>query len=146
MDYRFNTAVLNRVLKTMLREGEWTEDPCYVEFESTGAHYGNHYGNQYGFIATTNEKRLLVAVFDIAGKPKDFKSYPLEQLTAVKIKKIPIVKMYVADMIFTIDKKTYIVHCSINKKIFGTDLKSQSENTDRLLNVLQKWAHDNHAV
>lgn len=96
--------------------------------------------NRYGFLAVTNQNRLLIAQYNILTMPLFQGALPLQALESLKVSKT-ILHMYSVKMQFRAQGETCKLACKISPNVYGMDLKEQQKNAEQLLKVLQKWNH-----
>lgn len=131
---------METALQSLLLPGEGYFGAVYAGFGRGSVLSTSALDNRYGFLAVTNQNRLLIAQYNILTMPLFQGALPLQALESLKVSKT-ILHMYSVKMKFRAQGETCKLVCKISSKVYGMDLKEQQENAEQLLKVLQKWNH-----
>jgi len=131
---------METALQSLLLPGEGYFGAVYAGFGRGSVLSTSALDNRYGFLAVTNQNRLLIAQYNILTMPLFQGALPLQALESLKVSKT-ILNMYSVKMQFRAQGETCKLACKISPNVYGMGLKEQQENAEQLLKVLQKWNH-----
>lgn len=119
-----------------------TDDVCMVDMNSITGHRQMYAAGRHpihtdkckGFAATTNKGRLLVAEFDLYGRYHACYAVELGDIRSLKIQKA----FGGVNISFSGTTRIGAVKFDLDipKRLFGTDLKNQKQNLERLIEHL----------
>lgn len=136
---KLDKNLMHTALQSLLLPGEGYFGAVYAGFGRGGVLSTSAMDNRYGFLAVTNQNRLLIAQYNILTIPLFQGALPLQALESLKISKT-MLNLYSVKMQFRAQGKTCKLACKISPKVYGMDLKEQQENAEQLLKTLQKWS------
>lgn len=116
------------------------ENYKYPVYSSMSCRSGffSRYRTDFGFIAVTDDDRLLVVEYLPFGTDK---SYILSacNLKKLKIKKLKLMPVYSVKTVFKCDGKTIKFDMSVSLKVAGCQFSEQEENALNLIETLKNW-------
>ncbi len=137
---KLDKKLMETALQSLLLPGEGYFGAVYAGFGRGSVLSTSALDNRYGFLAVTNQNRLLIAQYNILTMPLFQGALPLQALESLKVSKT-ILNMYSVKMQFRAQGETCKLACKISPNVYGMGLKEQQENAEQLLKVLQKWNH-----
>lgn len=137
---KLDQKLMETALQSILLPGESYFGAVYAGFGRGSVLSTSALDNRYGFLAVTNQNRLLIAQYNILTIPLFQGALPLQALESLKISKT-LLNMYSVKMQFRAQGETCKLACKISPNVYGMDLKEQQENAEQLLKMLQKWNH-----
>lgn len=137
---KLDKKLMETALQSLLLPGEEYFGAVYAGFGRGSVLSTSALDNRYGFLAVTNQNRLLIAQYNILTMPLFQGALPLQALESLKVSKT-ILNMYSVKMQFRAQGETCKLACKISPNVYGMGLKEQQENAEQLLKVLQKWNH-----
>lgn len=136
---KLDKKLMETTLQSLLLPGEGYFGAVYAGFGRGSVLSTSALDNRYGFLAVTNQNRLLIAQYNILTMPLFQGALPLQALDSLKISKT-LLNMYSVKMQFRAQGETCKLACKISPKVYGMDLKEQQQNAEQLLKTLQKWS------
>lgn len=137
---KLDKKLMETALQSLLLPREEYFGAVYVGFGRGSVLSTSALDNRYGFLAITNQNRLLIAQYNILAMPLFQGALPLQALESLKVSKT-MLNMYSVKMQFRAQGETCKLACKISPKVYGMDLKEQQQNAEQLLEVLQNWNH-----
>ncbi|MGN1224220.1 MAG: hypothetical protein ACI4TG_03805 [Ruminococcus sp.] len=137
---KLDKKLMETALQSLLLPGEGYFGAVYAGFGRGSVLSTSALDNRYGFLAVTNQNRLLIAQYNILTMPLFQGALPLQALESLKVSKT-ILNMYSVKMQFRAQGETCKLACKISPNVYGMGLKEQQQNAEQLLKVLQKWNH-----
>ncbi len=136
---KLDKKLMETALQSLLLPGEGYFGAVYAGFGRGSVLSTSALDNRYGFLAVTNQNRLLIAQYNVLTMPLFQGALPLQALDSLKVSKT-ILNMYSVKMQFRAQGETCKLACKISPKVYGMDLKEQQQNAEQLLKTLQKWS------
>ncbi len=132
---KLDNDLMQGSLQKLCQPGEHFLYPVYCGFGSPTKFSTSAMNNSYGFIAVTNQRRILITQFNALAVKRGEAALPLSLLKSVKIGK-NLFGQYSLKLIFSYQGKEEQVRCTISRNVYGMGIKNQSSNLDGLLGVL----------
>ena len=133
-----NSETMQSIFVMLKNPDEEIKNPIYARVKRTK--FFTTASTQYedGFVASTSGYDLIIVQFDIFGKSQ-VSRYPLMSLKKVKVTPF-IVGTCTIKLTFLIEGKKKKVGFAAAKKVYTTDLDSQEENLEGLIQLFERFA------
>ena len=131
-----NGKLMHASLQALCMPGEKYDNAVYGELETSGSCATSATNKLCGFVAVTNQQRLLVARFSMQAVPMGNLCFPLKLVKSVKIDKTFFGQSSVK-IVINNQGRDLILNCQFANPMFTMGFPNQRENMDALLTVLR---------
>ncbi len=117
------------------------ENYKYPVFASVYCRNGffSRYNAQAGFLAVTNDDRLLVVEYSNFGMSEKEYIFPAHDLKILKIKKLKVIPAHSVKAVFKTNRKTIKLDIAVAEKVRGENFPEQQENYRNFIEMLESW-------
>ncbi len=134
-----------QMYKCLDRAGEPYNYPLYVSVQNKGKFLSSASDIHSGYAALTVGGSILIADFNMmdimtGSSEPDLIVLPLENVTSMKISKMPLVNIYKIRIKLTYNGKKYDYVISAADKVRCTDLDEQKQNLEGFMEALRQFA------
>lgn len=124
--------------KSLAHFGENYEYPVFASVYCKSGLF-SRYRAQTGFVAVTDDDRLLVVEYLSLGISEKEYIFSAEDIVSLKIKKAALMSVYTIKSVFKINRRTVKLNIAVSLKVSGGDFPEQTKNAENFIETLKNW-------
>ena len=124
--------------KSLALFGENYKYPVFASVYCRSSFF-SRYNAQAGFLAVTDDDRLLVIEYSNFGTSEKKYIFSAHDLKSLKIEKLKVMPAHSVKAVFKVERKTIKLDIVVAEKVRGENFPEQPENYRNFIETLESW-------